>query len=219
MSEKKNIYESIAAILNEKAAVKKDSRNEAQRYMFRGIDAVMNVFNPLLAKHRVFVVPTVLDMAREERQNKNGTALIYTVLTVQYAFYAEDGSFITAVVMGEGMDSGDKSVNKAMSAAYKYAMFQVFCVPTEEMVDSEVDSHEVMPKEPEPDKYRSGKPYDTVICESCGKEIQPTRNSKGVIQSVQDQVDFAQKAFGKNLCLACAQDAWTGKKKESEGTE
>ena len=72
MSEKKNIYESIAAILNEKAAVKKDSRNEAQRYMFRGIDAVMNVFNPLLAKHRVFVVPTVLDMAREERQNKNG---------------------------------------------------------------------------------------------------------------------------------------------------
>ena len=66
------------------------------------------------------------------------------------------------------------------------------------------------------DNYKTGKPYDTVICESCGKEIQPTRNSKGVIQSVQDQVDFAQKAFGKNLCLACAQDAWTGKKKESE---
>jgi len=65
------------------------------------------------------------------------------------------------------------------------------------------------------EKYRTGKPYDTVICESCGKEIQPTRNSKGVIQSVQDQVDFAQKAFGKSLCLACAQDAWTGKKKES----
>ena len=219
MSEKKNIYESIAAILNEKAAVKKDSRNEAQRYMFRGIDAVMNVFNPLLAKHRVFVVPTVLDMAREERQNKNGTALIYTVLTVQYAFYAEDGSFITAVVMGEGMDSGDKSVNKAMSAAYKYAMFQVFCVPTEEMVDSEVDSHEVMPKEPEPDKYKTGKPYDTVICEGCGKEIEPARNSKGVIQSVDDQVTFSQKSFGKNYCLKCAQDAWIGKKKESEAKE
>ena len=44
------------------------------------------------------------------------------------------------------MDSGDKSFNKAMSAAYKYALFQVFCVPTEEMVDSEVDSPEPLQK-------------------------------------------------------------------------
>ena len=55
------------------------------------------------------------------------------------------------------------------------------------------------------------KPYETVICANCNKEIKPTRNSKGVIQSVQDQVEFAQKAFGKDLCLACAQEAWSGK--------
>ena len=55
------------------------------------------------------------------------------------------------------------------------------------------------------------KPYETVICANCGKEITPTRNSKGVIQSVDDQVSFAQKAFGKDLCLACAQEAWSGK--------
>lgn len=55
------------------------------------------------------------------------------------------------------------------------------------------------------------KPYETVICENCNKEIKPTRNSKGVIQSVDDQVNFSQKAFGKDLCLACAQEAWSGK--------
>ena len=55
------------------------------------------------------------------------------------------------------------------------------------------------------------KPYPTVICDNCGKEILPTRNSKGVMQSVDDQVSFAQKAFGKNYCLACAQEAWAGK--------
>ena len=55
------------------------------------------------------------------------------------------------------------------------------------------------------------KPYETVICANCNKEIKPTRNSKGVIQSVQDQVEFSQKAFGKDLCLACAQEAWSGK--------
>ncbi|MFS0844210.1 MAG: ERF family protein [Roseburia hominis] len=30
------------------------------------------------------------------------------------------------------MDSGDKATNKAMSVAFKYACFQVFCIPTEE---------------------------------------------------------------------------------------
>lgn len=55
------------------------------------------------------------------------------------------------------------------------------------------------------------KPYETVICANCNKEIKPTRNSKGVIQGVQDQVEFSQKAFGKDLCLACAQEAWSGK--------
>ena len=202
MSEKKNIYESIAAILNEKAAVKKDSKNEAQRYMFRGIDAVMNVFNPLLAKHKVFVVPTVMDMTREERLNKSGTVLIYTVLTVQYAFYAEDGSFITAVVMGEGMDSGDKSVNKAMSAAYKYAMFQVFCVPTEEMIDSEVDSHEVMAKAPANEKQKKEsepEPDVPLICECCKNEIQPEKN-----WSIKQIVDASRKKYdGRLFCYKC----------------
>lgn len=65
---------------------------------------------------------------------------------------------------------------------------------------------------PMSDQYKTGKPYPTVVCEGCGKEIQPTRNSKGQIQSVQDQVEFSQKSFGKNYCLACAQEAWSGKK-------
>lgn len=59
------------------------------------------------------------------------------------------------------------------------------------------------------DQYKTGKPYPTVICEGCGNEIQPTRNSKGQIQSVQSQVEFSQKSFGKDYCLACAQKAWT----------
>lgn len=62
------------------------------------------------------------------------------------------------------------------------------------------------------DQYKTGKPYQTIVCEGCGKEIQPVRNSKGQIQSVEGQVEFSQKSFGKNYCLACAQEAWSGKR-------
>lgn len=53
------------------------------------------------------------------------------------------------------------------------------------------------------------KPYPTVICEKCGKEIQPARNSKGQVQSVQDQISFSQKSFSKNYCLECAKSEWS----------
>jgi hypothetical protein len=41
------------------------------------------------------------------------------------------------------MDSGDKASNKAMSAAYKYAAFQAFCIPTEGDNDADSQTHEV----------------------------------------------------------------------------
>lgn len=137
-----NIYESINKIMAECPAIAKAQKNSQQGFMYRGVDVVMNVFQPLLAKYKVFVAPEVLDTIREERQTKSGGNLIYTILKVKYTFYAEDGSFVTATVQGEGMDSADKSGNKAMSVAFKYAMFQVFCIPTEEMRDPDEESPE-----------------------------------------------------------------------------
>lgn len=114
--------------------------------MYRGIDAVMNAINPALIKHHLFVVPEVIEQTREERQSSRGGNLIYSICKIRFTFYAEDGSSVSAVVVGEGMDSGDKATNKAMSVAFKYACFQVFCIPTEEMVDPDAECHEVKPK-------------------------------------------------------------------------
>ncbi|MEE1371632.1 MAG: ERF family protein [Bacilli bacterium] len=130
-----NIYQSITKILEEVPAIGKNKKNTTQGFMFRGIDDVMNTFQPLLAKHKVFMVPQILEQTREERQTSKGGTLIYSICKIKYIFYAEDGSSIEAIVVGEGMDSGDKATNKAMAIAMKYAMFQVFCIPTEEMRD------------------------------------------------------------------------------------
>jgi hypothetical protein len=62
---------------------------------------------------------------------------------------AEDGSKVTACTYGEGMDTSDKSTNKAMSAALKYAIIQAFSIPTEELLDSEKDHIEPTAKRPE----------------------------------------------------------------------
>lgn len=144
--ERKGIYQAINAVMQEIGFIGKNQKNQQQGFMFRGIDAVMNAINPALIKNKVFVVPEVLEQLREERQTKSGTNLIYSVCKVKYTFYAEDGSCVEAVVIGEGMDSGDKATNKAMSIAFKYACFQVFCIPTEEMKDPDEECYEVSSK-------------------------------------------------------------------------
>ena len=144
--EGKKIYQAINAVMQEIGFIGKNQKNQQQGFMFRGIDAVMNAINPALIKNKVFVVPEVLEQLREERQTKSGNNLIYSVCKVKYTFYAEDGSFVEAVVIGEGMDSGDKATNKAMSIAFKYACFQVFCIPTEEMKDPDEECYEVSSK-------------------------------------------------------------------------
>ena len=146
VTEKKNIFESIQAVMGEIGAVGKTSKNAQQGFMYRGIDAVMNALQPALIKHGVFVVPEILEQTREERVNAKGNTLIYSICKIKYTFYAQDGSSVSATVIGEGMDPGDKATNKAMSIAFKYACFQVFCIPTEEMVDPDAEVHEVKAK-------------------------------------------------------------------------
>lgn len=147
MADKMNIYEAISQTMADVGFVGKNTKNTQQGFMFRGIDAVMNALNPAMQKNHIFIVPEVLEQIREERQTKEGKNLIYSICKIKYTFYAQDGSSISAVVIGEGMDTGDKATNKAMSIAFKYACFQVFCIPTEEMKDPDSECHEVKPKD------------------------------------------------------------------------
>jgi hypothetical protein len=149
-NEPMNIYQSINAIMKHVPSIGKDRKNQQQGYNFRGIDDMYNALNPLLAEHGVFATSEVLNTEREERQTKSGGTLFYSILTVKFTFFATDGSSVTSTMIGEGMDSADKASNKAMSTAYKYALMQLFCIPTEDVKDTEYQTHEVAPKKPTP---------------------------------------------------------------------
>ena len=140
------VYKAIAAVMHDMArqGVGKGQRNQQQNYAFRGIDDVYNALAPKLAHHGLVIAPRMLSREVVERTNKNGTVLFYVTLEAEFDFIsAEDGSKHTVRTFGEGMDSGDKATNKAMTAAYKYAAFQTFCIPTEAQ-DSELHTYEVM---------------------------------------------------------------------------
>ena len=183
------IYKAIADIMGEIGAIGKNSKNSQQGFMYRGIDAVMNAINPALVKHKVFIVPEVLEQTREERQTSKGSTLFYSICKVRYTFYAEDGSSIEAVVAGEGMDSGDKATTKAMSIAFKYACFQVFCIPTEEMIDPDSEGHEVAPKKDgnKPNEEPKKAPKQEQPNKASAKQIEAI---KGCVQDIEAMLKF-----------------------------
>lgn len=143
------VYKAINAVQSELSVIGivKDKRNgQGAGYNFRGIDDVYNAIAPLLAKHGLCILPRVLTRECIERTSKSGGALFYITVEAEFDFVSsEDGTKHTVKTFGEAMDSGDKATNKAMSAAYKYACFQAFSIPTESRDDADYQTHEVMP--------------------------------------------------------------------------
>lgn len=154
MSEPK-IYAAMCAAMAHIGAVTKSKINQQQHFNYRGIDDVMNALYPVLSAHGLFLAPEVLEHSREERTTKSGGNLIYSIMKIRYTMYASDGSSVSATVIGEGMDSADKSSNKAMAVAMKYAMFQLFCIPTEEMAASDPDRETPPESTPCDSKYKA----------------------------------------------------------------
>lgn len=143
------VYQCINAVQAalSKIGISKSRTNQQQGYKFRGIDEVYSAISPLLAEHGLCILPRVLSRHCDERVNAKGTTLFYVTVEAEFDFVsAEDGSTHTVKTFGEAMDSGDKATNKAMSAAYKYAAFQAFCIPTEGDNDADATTHSVKPK-------------------------------------------------------------------------
>jgi hypothetical protein len=149
MSQAPQVYRAINAIQAElcREGITKTRVNTAQSYKFRGIDDVYNALSPLMAQHGLCIMPRMLTRDCQERVSEKGKPLFYVTVEAEFDFVStEDGSRHVVRTFGEAMDSADKATNKAMSAAYKYAAFQAFAIPTEGDNDADAHTPAVAPK-------------------------------------------------------------------------
>lgn len=150
MDNTKHVYAAIAEVMGKLAqrGIAKTQENTFDNYKFRGIDDVYNALAPLLADAALVVLPRVLERTSTERAARDGKAMFYIVVVVEFDFISvKDGSTHVMRVYGEAMDRGDKATNKAMSAAYKYAMIEAFCIPVAGSEDADLTSPEVVSRD------------------------------------------------------------------------
>lgn len=129
-----NVYSALAHFQNAivSAGISKDDENRYDNYRYRGIDAVYDIVGPMLRNAKLMIRRTITDRKLAERPTAKGGVQYHAMVVVDYDYLSlDDGSTIAGArgVIGEAMDRGDKAFNKAMTAAYKYMLFQEFCIP------------------------------------------------------------------------------------------
>lgn len=126
------IHAAILGVMEDigKRGIAKRSRNEDQKYDFRGIEAAMNQLAPIVLARGIVVIPTYNEAQFSARPTKSGGEMRFAIVKGTFRFQAEDGSFVESVYYGEGADTSDKALTKAQSVAYRTALFQQFIVPT-----------------------------------------------------------------------------------------
>lgn len=135
------IFSLIPKIMDDVGAIAKTRKmaEQAGGYAFRGIEDLYYAVQPAFIKHGVFCAPEVIDAqnTQYETTNRNGEKKLNfrTLLRVKHFFFADDGSSVSVTTQGEGVDSGDKASNKAMSQAMKYAFIELLSVPTRDIED------------------------------------------------------------------------------------
>jgi hypothetical protein len=201
--ETKQVYSKIALIAGTlaKTGISKNKKNSQQGYMYRGIDDVYSALAPLLSEYGLVVLPRYTERINSEKESKSGGVLFYSVVRGEFDFIdVADGSCHTVVTYGEAMDSADKSTNKAMSAAYKYACFQAFSIPTEGDNDADKTTHEVKPsattyKKPAPSTDVASEPQRKMMWAIFNK----TLTDAGYVDITKDELSVFFKSYLSEL--------------------
>ena len=142
MENQLSIAQALSEVMKAVGGIAKKDRNQSQGFNFRGIDSVVNAVSPQLQKFGVVVVPSVEDYEYATVEiGRNRTAMGHVRVRVRYTFIGPKGDAIAATVVGEAMDSGDKATAKAMSVAFRTALLQALCLPTDEP-DPDASSYE-----------------------------------------------------------------------------
>lgn len=145
MSETKNLFQKISQVMQDVEYLSKDSKISFGTTNYKAIseEKVTSTLRESLIKNGLVIIPI------EQTAGRNGN--VSTVNTKYKIIDIDTGQFEILASSGEGADTQDKGVGKAMTYAYKYMLLRTFAIPTGEDPDkvssSELDEKQRLAEE------------------------------------------------------------------------
>ncbi len=124
-----------------RAGVAKLGKNQQQGFMYRAWDDLQQALAPILAAHRLLIIPHIESRTESSVTTKSGSQMFRVVLQGHLEFLSGvDGSSYRFQAFGEASDTGDKGTSKALTMLVKYAVLHAFCVPLAGVPDSDAET-------------------------------------------------------------------------------
>lgn len=218
------VHSVIISVIRELGAVGKDGKNKDQNYDYRRAEDVYNALHPLFGKCGLYIHVDSVSETFQQIESQRGAKGFHTRVKVSYKVCADDGSFIEVRSIGESIDYGDKSFNKAMTASFKYMLTQLFIIPTKDIEDSDAGLDEpkqetkklstiAMPPVPpnfnDHDDFANPKfapSFDVPRRVPVSKAVELHEIVKSVGMSIPQVKDAIKKATGKEKSSDCTED-------------
>lgn len=130
MANHKNIQEAMLAIYASVGYVQK-THSQNLSYSFASETGFIQEIRPAMIENGVTVSVSKMDsLTQESYTTAKGSVMMRSTVHGVVTFSHVSGTSIQTEAYGEGSDSGDKSLNKAMTDMYKYALRQTFMIET-----------------------------------------------------------------------------------------
>lgn len=145
-----NIAVALDAIQRELKPIEKTGRNESQNYTYAKFENYVDGIKDILAQQGLMIISTVKEPKRlEPRPTKYGSLQYAVEVAIIVRLFHKSGEWIEIDCYGEGQDTGDKAIYKAITGARKYALACLLGLST---TDDPEDDDEVKESKSPPQK-------------------------------------------------------------------
>jgi len=116
------ISKAVCELQTKLELVNKNGVNEHQRYSYAKLEDYINAIKVSLEEQRLFIITNISEVKRlKPREGRNSTQYPVQIrLTIRLCH--ESGEWFETDCYGEGQDTGDKAIYKAITGARKYGV-------------------------------------------------------------------------------------------------
>ena len=152
-----NIHQRLNAVMADVNYIKKDKKIEIGKgsYSVTGHDAVTKLIHPLLVKHKISLIPTVVEMTQEGNRTR-------VLMSFDWVNIDDPKDYFTNQCVSYGVDNQDKGPGKSISYAQRFITLKTLHLETGER-DVEEDDVDFSPMSKE-----------EKMVENFAKEVQET---------------------------------------------
>lgn len=170
------IAQKMSAIMTDVRYVQKDGTNKFQNYKYVSEANIVDKISQSMITHKVIALPEIISCnVSDIGETKAGVMQRMTSIMARYTFMdAESGESLAVILSGQGVDTSDKGVYKAMTGLNKYVLMKTFQIPAGD--DPEADEPNPNPKKSKPKSKSKVKPSE------------PTMTGNNMLSKLQDRV-------------------------------